>query len=316
MRGLDHPDSVREGHPRPIRLAAVAGMGRRQQCVALFLTRRHPRFARHAWPPQIDETKSHLRFVGQADGVLLRTSNDDPPASSFVKLRQSARSLEPERFAIGQPGLARHLFRVRESLDHAANNSRLIALTPRLSRPSKFKLRHYRNCSTAHQSEKGPINTSILPNPAECAKSDRLLGAGDRHRKRPKGRFRAMVTKQAIHANLAGTQENDQDEVVRFTLQGDAKRLNPAIAAIREGTKKSSLRPRDCSGRSAPTRVASDLFRSRGEGQRSSASRKRVCRSLLPANRLRGAPPLAVISGYSARCNLSFSLIVLAGPCD
>ena len=27
---------------------------------------------------------------------------------------------------------------------------------------------------------------------------------------------------------------------MRFTLQGDAKRLNPAIAAIKEGTKKSS----------------------------------------------------------------------------
>ena len=52
--------------------------------------------------------------------------------------------------------------------------------------------------------------------------------------------FRAMVMKQAIQYNLAGTAENEQDEVVRFTLQGDAKRLNPAIAAIQEGTKKSS----------------------------------------------------------------------------
>ena len=49
-----------------------------------------------------------------------------------------------------------------------------------------------------------------------------------------------MVMKQAIQYNLAGTAENEQDEVVRFTLQGDGKRLNPAIAAIREGTKKSS----------------------------------------------------------------------------
>ena len=49
-----------------------------------------------------------------------------------------------------------------------------------------------------------------------------------------------MVMKQAIQYNLAGNAENEQDEVVWFTLQGDAKRLNPAIAAIREGTKKSS----------------------------------------------------------------------------
>ena len=52
--------------------------------------------------------------------------------------------------------------------------------------------------------------------------------------------FRAMVMKQAIQYNLAGTAENEQDEVVRFTLQGDGKRLDPAIAAIQEGTKKSS----------------------------------------------------------------------------
>ncbi len=39
--------------------------------------------------------------------------------------------------------------------------------------------------------------------------------------------FRAMVMKQAIQYNLAGTAENEQDEVVRFTLQGDGKRLRP-----------------------------------------------------------------------------------------
>jgi acylphosphatase len=49
-----------------------------------------------------------------------------------------------------------------------------------------------------------------------------------------------MVMKQAIQYNLAGTAENEPNEVVRCTLQGDAKRLDPAIAAIKEGTKKSS----------------------------------------------------------------------------
>jgi acylphosphatase len=52
--------------------------------------------------------------------------------------------------------------------------------------------------------------------------------------------FRAMVMKHAIQYNLAGTAENEPNEVVRCMLQGDAKRLNPAIAAIKEGTKKSS----------------------------------------------------------------------------
>ncbi len=52
--------------------------------------------------------------------------------------------------------------------------------------------------------------------------------------------FRAMIMKQAIQHNLAGAAENEKDEVVRFTLQGDAERLKPAIEAIQVGTKKSS----------------------------------------------------------------------------
>ena len=52
--------------------------------------------------------------------------------------------------------------------------------------------------------------------------------------------FRAMVMKQAIQYNLAGSAKNDINEIVRFTLQGDADRIAKAIDAIREGTKKSS----------------------------------------------------------------------------
>jgi acylphosphatase len=52
--------------------------------------------------------------------------------------------------------------------------------------------------------------------------------------------FRAMIMKQAIEYNLAGSAENQADEIVHFTLQGDADRLNSALGAIREGTKKSS----------------------------------------------------------------------------
>ena len=52
--------------------------------------------------------------------------------------------------------------------------------------------------------------------------------------------FRAMIMKQAIRYNLAGYARNEPNDVVRFTLQGDAKRLDDAVAAIRQGTKKSS----------------------------------------------------------------------------
>jgi acylphosphatase len=52
--------------------------------------------------------------------------------------------------------------------------------------------------------------------------------------------FRAMVMKQAIEYNLAGSAKNERNEVVKLTLQGDANRLDLAVAAIRQGTKKSS----------------------------------------------------------------------------
>jgi acylphosphatase len=52
--------------------------------------------------------------------------------------------------------------------------------------------------------------------------------------------FRAMIMKQAIEYNLAGFTKNRPNNVVDFTLQGDAKRLTDALSAIQEGTKKSS----------------------------------------------------------------------------
>jgi acylphosphatase len=52
--------------------------------------------------------------------------------------------------------------------------------------------------------------------------------------------FRAMVMKQAIEYNLAGVAKNEPNMIVRFTLQGDGKRIDKAIAAINEGTKRST----------------------------------------------------------------------------
>ena len=52
--------------------------------------------------------------------------------------------------------------------------------------------------------------------------------------------FRALVMKQAIEYNLAGSARNDANEVVRFTFQGDKHRIDSALATINEGTKRSS----------------------------------------------------------------------------
>ncbi len=52
--------------------------------------------------------------------------------------------------------------------------------------------------------------------------------------------FRALVMKQAIEFNLAGSARNDASEIVHFTLQGDNRRIDSALANIQEGTKRSS----------------------------------------------------------------------------
>jgi len=52
--------------------------------------------------------------------------------------------------------------------------------------------------------------------------------------------FRAMIQKQAIRNNLAGSAENNTDGSVRFTLQGDNDRIKQALKTISKGTKKSS----------------------------------------------------------------------------
>jgi acylphosphatase len=52
--------------------------------------------------------------------------------------------------------------------------------------------------------------------------------------------FRAMIQKQAIAYNLAGSAENNSDKSVHFVLQGADDRIDQVLAAIRKGTKKSS----------------------------------------------------------------------------
>ena len=52
--------------------------------------------------------------------------------------------------------------------------------------------------------------------------------------------FRAMIQKEAIMNNLAGSARNNPDGTVAVTLQGDRDRIDQLLAAIRAGSKKSS----------------------------------------------------------------------------
>ena len=52
--------------------------------------------------------------------------------------------------------------------------------------------------------------------------------------------FRAMVQKQAIMFNLAGSARNKADKTVSVTLQGDKDRIAQVVAAMKAGSKRSS----------------------------------------------------------------------------
>jgi acylphosphatase len=67
--------------------------------------------------------------------------------------------------------------------------------------------------------------------------------------------FRAMIQRQAIQYNLAGSTENESDKSVQFLLQGDEDRIAKALDAIREGSKKSS----DVNVSVSPASVRPDL---------------------------------------------------------
>ncbi len=52
--------------------------------------------------------------------------------------------------------------------------------------------------------------------------------------------FRAMIEKEAIMFNLAGSARNNPDGTVTVSLQGDKDRIDQVLAAMRAGSKKSS----------------------------------------------------------------------------
>jgi acylphosphatase len=73
--------------------------------------------------------------------------------------------------------------------------------------------------------------------------------------------FRAMILKQAIEYNLAGSAKNLPNMVVSFTLQGNPKRLDDAVAAIQQGTKKSSnIKVHTTPGNEAPGLTTFTIF--------------------------------------------------------
>ena len=52
--------------------------------------------------------------------------------------------------------------------------------------------------------------------------------------------YRALILKQAIRYNLAGTARNLENGRVQFVLQGDADRIKQALEVMGKGTRKSS----------------------------------------------------------------------------
>jgi acylphosphatase len=67
--------------------------------------------------------------------------------------------------------------------------------------------------------------------------------------------FRAMIQREAIQHNLAGSAENENDKSVRFIVQGPKAQVDEVLKAIRKGTKKSS----DVSVSVSPAQVDSNL---------------------------------------------------------
>jgi acylphosphatase len=68
--------------------------------------------------------------------------------------------------------------------------------------------------------------------------------------------FRAMIQKQAIMDDLAGSARNNPDGTVAVTLQGDKDRIDRLLAAMRAGSKKSS---KDNTVAQVPAAVDPDL---------------------------------------------------------
>lgn len=81
--------------------------------------------------------------------------------------------------------------------------------------------------------------TAAPSDPKHCAKEATAI-TGSVSGKVQKVGFRAMILKQAIEYNLAGSAKNLSDGTVQFSLQGKQHRIDKALDTIAKGTAKSS----------------------------------------------------------------------------
>jgi acylphosphatase len=79
---------------------------------------------------------------------------------------------------------------------------------------------------------------SAASGPTSAASAEPVAIAGTVTGNVQKVGFRAMILKQAVEYNLAGSAIN-AGATVQFHLQGDKSRIDQALAVIRNGTKKS-----------------------------------------------------------------------------
>ena len=84
------------------------------------------------------------------------------------------------------------------------------------------------------------ILLALRPGPAFTAKPTVSAISGRVSGKVQQVGFRAMILKEAIRFNLAGTAKNNPDKTVAFVLQGDPGRIAQALKVIAKGTAKSS----------------------------------------------------------------------------
>lgn len=96
--------------------------------------------------------------------------------------------------------------------------------------------------ANALAAETTPLPNSPTTAPSDPKHCDKAATAvtGSVSGKVQKVGFRAMILKQAIEYNLAGSAKNLSDGTVQFSLQGKKHRIDKALDTIAKGTAKSS----------------------------------------------------------------------------
>ena len=84
------------------------------------------------------------------------------------------------------------------------------------------------------------VSGGALPTPSAARAQEQAITVTVTGAEIQKVGFRAMIQKEAIMYNLAGSARNNPDGTVKVSLQGDKGRIDQTLAAIRAGSKKSS----------------------------------------------------------------------------